>query len=84
MTREQRQAIVAHAEAEKPNEACGYLTAKDGVDTIAAGTHALYFRRLIAKAAQSFLTRITGKAVYQDLTIRNWNTSVALAKLVAP
>ena len=60
------------------------LTAKDGVDTIAAGTHALYLRRLTAKAAQSFLTRITGKPVYQDLTIRNWNTSVAIATLLAP
>lgn len=59
------------------------LPAKDGVDTIAAGTHALYLRRLTAKASQSHLARISGKPVYQDLTIRNWNTSVALAKLLA-
>jgi uncharacterized protein (DUF1697 family) len=58
------------------------LTAKVGVDTIAAGTHAIYFRRLTAKAAQSHLARITGKPVYQDLTLRNWNTSVAIAKLL--
>jgi uncharacterized protein (DUF1697 family) len=59
------------------------LAPKDGVDTIAAGTHAVYMRRLAAKAAQSHLTRITGKPIYKDLTIRNWNTSVALAKLLA-
>ena len=58
------------------------LSAKDGVDTIAAGTHAIYFRRLTAKASQSHLSRIAGKSVYQDLTLRNWNTSLALAKLV--
>jgi [CysO sulfur-carrier protein]-S-L-cysteine hydrolase len=31
MTQAQRDQIVAHAEAEAPNECCGYLTAKDGV-----------------------------------------------------
>ena len=31
MTRAQRDAIVAHAERDAPNECCGYLSAKDGV-----------------------------------------------------
>jgi [CysO sulfur-carrier protein]-S-L-cysteine hydrolase len=30
MTRAQRDAIVAHAERDAPNECCGYLSAKDG------------------------------------------------------
>lgn len=59
------------------------LSPKAGVDTIAAGTHAVYMRRVAAKAAQSHLSRISGKPIYQDLTIRNWNTSVALSKLLA-
>lgn len=59
------------------------LSAKEGVDTFAAGTHAIYFRRLAAKASQSHLAKITSKPIYQDLTVRNWNTSLALARLVA-
>lgn len=59
------------------------LAPKDGVDTIAAGTYAVYLRRLIAKASQSHLVRLTSKPIYRELTIRNWNTSVALATLVA-
>jgi proteasome lid subunit RPN8/RPN11 len=31
MTRAQRQAIVDHADRDKPNECCGYLSATDGV-----------------------------------------------------
>jgi proteasome lid subunit RPN8/RPN11 len=31
MTRAQRDAIVQHAEADAPNECCGYMSAKDGV-----------------------------------------------------
>ena len=58
------------------------LSAKEGVDTFTAGTHAIYFRRLIAKASQSHLAKISSKPVYQDLTVRNWNTSLALSKLV--
>jgi len=66
----------------RPPDVLPQLSAKEGVDTFAAGTHAIYFRRLTAKAAQSHLTKITGKAFYQDLTVRNWNTSLALARLV--
>lgn len=49
-----------------------------GVDEVHAGTHALYFRRLTAKATKSRLSKIVGKPFYKDLTVRNWNTTVNL------
>jgi uncharacterized protein (DUF1697 family) len=55
---------------------------KEGVDEVAAGTHALYFRRLIAKASQSRLPKLVGLAVYQDLTVRTWNTTAALLDML--
>lgn len=58
------------------------LAVKEGVDDIAAGTHALYFRRLIAKATQSKLVKLMSLPVYKELTIRNWNTTSALLDLV--
>ena len=59
------------------------LRPREGVDTVAAGTLALYARRLIARAAQSHLTKLVQLPVYQDLTIRNWNTTTALARMMA-
>lgn len=52
-----------------------------GVDDVAAGKHAVYFRRLIAKATKSKLVKIVGKPIYRDLTIRNWNTTRKLFEL---
>ncbi|HEU4385435.1 MAG TPA: DUF1697 domain-containing protein [Anaeromyxobacteraceae bacterium] len=59
-------------------EALEQITAKPGVDTVNAGDGALYFRRLTSKAAQSHLSRVVQRPVYQSLTIRNWNTTTRL------
>ena len=42
----------------------------------------LYFSRLISKATQSQLSRIASSPVYQSLTIRNWNTTTTLLRLM--
>ena len=63
-------------------EAMKSVTAKEGVDQAFAGQGVLYFSRLISKASQSHLTRIIGMAVYQDMTIRNWNTTTRLLSLM--
>jgi len=53
------------------------------VDAAAAGEHAVYFRRLIAKATASRLSRVTQLPVYQEVTIRNWNTTTKLLEMVS-
>jgi uncharacterized protein (DUF1697 family) len=58
------------------------VSTKAGVDTAHAGKQALYFSRLIAKASQSHLTKIIGLPVYQNMTIRNWNTTTKLLALM--
>lgn len=58
------------------------ISLKDGVDTADPGPGVLYFRRLIAKASQSRLTRIVGTPIYQQMTIRNWNTTTKLAEMM--
>ena len=55
---------------------------RDGVDQAYAGTGVLYFSRLIAKAAQSQLSRIASMPVYKSMTIRNWNTTTVLLRLM--
>ena len=58
------------------------VTTKEGVDQAFAGKGVLYFSRLISRAAQSHLTRIITMPVYQSMTIRNWNTTTKLLKLM--
>ena len=65
-----------------PEEALAQVSTKPGVDEAHAGKHALYFRRLIAKATQSHLSKIVGKPVYKSLTVRNWNTTMKLRAMV--
>ena len=56
----------------------------EGVDDVAIGKHALYFRRLIAQKTRSRLSKIVGKkALYASITIRNWNTTTKLLALAS-
>jgi uncharacterized protein (DUF1697 family) len=64
------------------DEAMRCVTAKPGVDQVFPGDAVLYVSRLISKAAQSQLTRIVGTAAYQNMTIRNWNTTGKLLDLM--
>jgi uncharacterized protein (DUF1697 family) len=55
---------------------------REGVDRAYAGTGVLYFSRLISKAPQSQLGRIISLPIYQRMTIRNWNTTTKLLRLM--
>ena len=65
-----------------PKEAMESVKVREGVDTAHAGKQALYFSRLISRASQSHLTKIIGTPVYQNMTIRNWNTTTKLLALM--
>jgi uncharacterized protein (DUF1697 family) len=64
-------------------EAMKGVTGKPGVDVAFAGDGVLYFSRLLSKASQSRLTRVVGTPAYQNMTIRNWNTTNKLVQLMA-
>jgi uncharacterized protein (DUF1697 family) len=53
-----------------------------GVDTAHAGKGVLYFSRLIEKASQSRLSKLVGTPIYKSMTIRNWNTTTTLLRLI--
>ena len=46
-------------------------------------TGVLYFSRLISQASRSYLSRLVSMPVYQDMTIRNWNTTTRLLRLMS-
>ena len=52
------------------------------MDRVLAGQGVLYFSRLISKAAQSHLSRVVTRPAYQNMTIRNWNTTSRLLELM--
>lgn len=55
---------------------------KEGVDAAHAATGVIYFSRLVSKATQSKLSRIITLPIYQDMTVRNWNTTTKLLTLM--
>ena len=65
-----------------PKEAMKNVSKKVGVDDAHAGEFVLYFSRLISKASQSHLTKIIKLPMYQNMTIRNWNTTTKLLALM--
>ena len=56
---------------------------RPGVDEAWAGKGVLYFSRLISKASRSYLSRLVSMPVYQNMTIRNWNTTTKLLQLMS-
>jgi uncharacterized protein (DUF1697 family) len=66
----------------KATELLEALPMAPGVDTAQAGDHAVYFRRLIARADESKLTKLGQRAVFKNITVRNWNTTIKLAAML--
>lgn len=64
-----------------PQAAAKDIVLRDGVDTLHIGSKSLYTTRLIARAGNSLLSKITTLSHYQSLTIRNWNTTTRLCAL---
>jgi uncharacterized protein (DUF1697 family) len=64
-----------------PAKAMEQVSVREGVDQAYEGKYVLYFSRLISRASQSYLTKIIGLPMYQNMTIRNWNTTTKLLEL---
>jgi uncharacterized protein (DUF1697 family) len=52
------------------------------VDTASVGPGVLYFSNLMAKASKSRLSKIASRHIYKSLTIRNWNTTATLSRML--
>ena len=55
---------------------------REGVDTIFGGKGVVYASRLISMASKSHLIRVNQMPIYQNLTVRSWNTVVKLLGLI--
>ena len=63
-------------------EAMPAFSPKEGVDTVWPGDGVIYSQRLSAQRTKSRLNRVIGSPVYKSMTIRSWQTTLALVDLV--
>ena len=59
------------------------ISLKAGVDEASEGNGVLYLKRLTIRASQSHLPKLTRNAAYKSMTIRNWNTTSELCRLIS-
>jgi uncharacterized protein (DUF1697 family) len=55
---------------------------KEDVDEVHDGRGVLYFSRLKSRATSSRLNRVASLSIYQNMTIRNWNTITRLLRMM--
>jgi uncharacterized protein (DUF1697 family) len=63
-------------------EAIAVFSPRDGVDKVWPGAGVIYHQRLSAERAKSRLNRIMSTPVYASVTIRSWQTTLALLDLI--
>lgn len=64
------------------DEAMKVFSPRDGVDKVWPGDGVIYHQRLSAERVKSRMGRIAGTPVYPSLTIRSWQTTLALLELM--
>jgi uncharacterized protein (DUF1697 family) len=62
--------------------ALGELEPRPGVDSVKAGEGVLYMSTLMSRLKQSGFTKVIGKEIYQQLTIRNYSTCQKILDLM--
>ncbi len=55
---------------------------REGVDKLATGPGAIYWSRLDARASSSRMSRVMGRPVYRQMTVRNWRTTTKLMDMI--
>ena len=63
-------------------QAISVFEPREGVDKVWPGEGVIYSQRLSAQRTKSRLSKIMGTPVYQSMTIRNWNTTTKLLKML--
>jgi len=64
------------------DEAMAVFSPREGVDKVWPGDSVIYSQRLSAERTKSRLNRIMASPLYKSMTIRSWQTTVALRHLM--
>ena len=63
-------------------QAMSVFDPREGVDKVWQGEGVIYSQRLSAQRTKSRLNKIIGTPAYQSMTIRSWNTTTKLLKML--
>lgn len=63
-------------------QAMSVFDPREGVDKVWPGEGVIYSQRLSAQRTKSRLSKIIGTPAYQSMTIRSWNTTTKLLKML--
>jgi uncharacterized protein (DUF1697 family) len=63
-------------------QAMKQIETRDGIDTVTAGKGVLYMSTLLSGLSKSRLTKLVSKAIYRDITIRNYSTCLKMLALI--
>jgi uncharacterized protein (DUF1697 family) len=63
-------------------EAIKEIQVREGVDEVSAGKNVLYFSRTEENVTKSYVSKIVSLPIYKSMTIRNWNSTSKLLKLM--
>ncbi len=66
----------------KASEVVQEVVLKDGIDFVKVGEGVVYMTTLLRGLTKSGFTKLVGKKIYQDITIRNYNTTLKLLALM--
>jgi uncharacterized protein (DUF1697 family) len=58
----------------QPNEAIKEFDIKEGIDSVKEGKHVIYMSTKLEGITKSKFSKLAGKKIYKDITIRNFNT----------
>lgn len=64
------------------DEAMKVFQPREGIDKVWTGSLAIYSQRLSAERTKSRLSKIVGTPAYASMTIRSWNTTMKLFKIL--
>jgi uncharacterized protein (DUF1697 family) len=64
------------------DQAISVFSPREGVDTVWPGPGVVYSQRLSAERTKSRLNKIMASPLYKAMTIRNWNTTVRLMRMM--
>jgi len=65
-----------------PVQAMSVFNPREGVDKIWPGKSVIYSQRLGSERTKSRLSKIVGTPAYKSMTIRTWNTTTKLLKML--
>ena len=67
-------------DGDRRGTAMGAFDPRPGVDTVWPGEGVIYSQRLSAERTQSRLSKVMGSPLYTSMTIRNWATTIEVAR----